>query len=249
MSNKNKYHFGDFTEKNYKKLVKIAKKNYQFATYQNYKDFDNFIIWRHDVDSSVHRAKKIAQIDKDEGILSTFFFLLHSEFYNVLEKEIRNLILEIAAIGHHIGIHFDVHFYENLTEKNLKEHLLFEKKIFEELFSQKINVFSFHNPTEKILKWNKETYQGMVNAYNFIFRKDVHYVSDSNGYWRFQRLEDVLTIQRPSRLQVLTHPEWWQQTLMSPFERVKRSIKGRAGKTLAHYEGTLKKFGRENIDW
>ena len=54
------------------------------------------------------------------------------------------------------------------------------------------------------------------------------YVSDSNGYWRFERLPEVLAAGAHERLHVLTHPEWWQEEAMSPRERILRCIAGRA---------------------
>ena len=238
MNDQNKYHFQDFTEKNYRKLLRLAKVYYQFATFQNYRGKEKFLIWRHDVDYSVHRAKKIAEIDRSEGIQSTFFFLIHSEFYNLFEKEIVKCVLAIASMGHQIGLHFDANFYINLTEENLKKYLLYERKLLEGLIAQKISVFSFHNPTKMVLKMEKANYQGLINVYSSFFKKNVFYVSDSNGYWRFQRLEDVIASDKPAKVQVLTHSEWWQEKVMSPFERIKRCIKGRADKNLAHYLAT-----------
>lgn len=248
MKKEDKYHFNDFTEKNYRRLLKIAKKNYIFKDFQNYLDVDSFIIWRHDVDYSVNRAKKIAMIDKEEGIQSTFFFLLHSESYNLLEKEIHNLVLEIIEMGHHIGLHFDVHFYGHLNEFEFKKVLLLERQILEKFFSVKVKAFSFHNPTPKILKLDNEVYQGMKNTYNSFLKKNVDYISDSNGYWRYERLEDVLRLKRPKKLQVLTHPEWWQKEPMSPFKRITRSIEGRLNKTFLKYKDHLKKYQRKNIN-
>ena len=40
------------------------------------------IIWRHDIDMSVHRAYSLAKLERGLGVKSTFFILPHSEFYN-----------------------------------------------------------------------------------------------------------------------------------------------------------------------
>ena len=62
-------------------------------------------------------------------------------------------------------------------------------------------------------------------------------------------MEDVLQEAPDERLQVLTHPEWWQESVMSPKERIWRCIDGRAAGIKKWYEAALKNFGRENVDW
>ena len=72
-------------------------------------------------------------------------------------------------------------------------------------------------------------------------------MSDSNGFWRYRRLEDVLTEAKEERLQVLTHPEWLQDRVMTPRERVQRCIDGRAARVAERYDRYLADCGRPNI--
>jgi hypothetical protein len=151
-------------------------------------------------------------------------------------------------LGHNIGLHFDCHYYDIKNEKELEAKLEFEKDLLEKLFNTKIKVFSFHNTTEEILSYNKDSYCGMINTYNRFFREKTGYCSDSNGYWRFKRLEDELKDTKNKTLQVLTHPAWWQEEILSPKQRIWRCIDGRAEKTKKNYNDTLSSMGRENID-
>lgn len=248
MSNAEKYHYADFTRGNYRQLLKLAKERFSFSSFEDYSKHDNFILWRHDIDFSVHSAYALAKIEAEEGISSTFFIHLHNEFYNAFEKEITELLKEILKLGHRAGLHFDCHFYSIKNEKELEANLKFEKEILEKLLNTDIRVFSFHNTTEEILSYNKDSYSGMINTYNRFFREKVGYCSDSNGYWRFKRLEDELTLGDNMTLQVLTHPAWWQEEILSPKQRIWRSIDGRAEKIKKYYDNTLKRMGRENID-
>ena len=248
ISNAEKYHYADFTRENYRRLLKLAKERFTISNFENYSKHDNFIIWRHDIDFSVHSSYALAKIEAEEGVSSTFFIHLHNEFYNVFEKEITELLGMILKLGHKAGLHFDCHYYGIKNETELEEKLSFEKELLEKLLNTKINVFSFHNTTEEILSYNKDSYSGMINTYNRFFRESVGYCSDSNGYWRFKRLEDELTSGENKTLQVLTHPAWWQEEVLSPKQRIWRSIDGRAEKTKKNYNDTLKSMGRENID-
>ena len=85
MPSKENYHPSDFETKNYRRLLQIAKERFNFRTYTQFSKHEQFILWRHDVDFSVHRAKKLAQIESEERVHSTFFFHMHSEFYNLME--------------------------------------------------------------------------------------------------------------------------------------------------------------------
>jgi hypothetical protein len=51
-------------------------------------------------------AKVLAKIEAGEGIKTTYFFHFHSEFYNVLEKDVVKCIFQIIEYGHNIGFAF-----------------------------------------------------------------------------------------------------------------------------------------------
>jgi hypothetical protein len=86
-----------------------------------------------------------------------------------------------------------------------------------------------------------------VNAYGSYLTQHYGYASDSNGYWRFAPLDEVLVRDNEERLQVLTHPEWWVPEPMSPRERVARAIDGRARRQHARYDEIMKAMRRENV--
>jgi hypothetical protein len=189
------YYYEDFTEKNYRNLLRLCQKNYNFISYNEYANDGKNVLWRHDIDFSVHRAKRLAQIEMEEGVKATYFLHLHSEFYNTLESEVAKCIFEIIGHGHNIGLHFDPAFYSLInTADNLENYLGLEKKLLEKVFEIEINVFSFHNPhIGNWLQVDKEMIAGMVNTYSAYIRGKYAYCSDSNGYWRFKRLEDMLS--------------------------------------------------------
>ena len=242
-----KYHFEDFTESHYKLLLKTAKKNYSFEKFGN-RAKGQHIILRHDVDLSVHRSLSLAKIEKKFNISSTYFFRLRCEFYNIFEKSIVSRINEIIDLGHEIGLHFDLSFYKNKTQSEMLNDLKWEKKILSELLDKEISVFSFHNPDMgSALSIEDYRLSGMINAYAKKFKQSYHYISDSNGYWRYLRLYDLLKKADKKRIQILIHPGWWQKTVMPPRKRVIRCIEERSKCTLETYDAILKKSKRKNI--
>lgn len=249
MNNAERYKFSDFTLDNFRGLLRLAKESYTPRSFTDFSRTERFVLWRHDVDFSIHAALKLATIERQEDVRATYFVHFHNEFYNLLEREVTVRLLEILSMGHGVGLHFDSHFYEIGSEASLDIYLTREKRILEELVGQPVRVFSFHRPSPFTLEFRKWEYSGMINTYAEFFRKEVGYCSDSNGYWRHRRLEDVLRERADERLQVLTHPAWWQETAMSPRERIERCITGRADGTRKIYSAILAASGRPDLDW
>lgn len=183
----------------------------------------------------MHAARRLAEIERDEGVRSTFFVNMHSEFYNVFEREVADCLTAIMEMGHELGVHFDAAFYEVSAESELDDLVAGEASVLADTFRATPTAVAFHNPTPLLLGCKAWSYGGLVNTYSTYFQTEVGYCSDSNGYWRHRRLEDVLVGSSDARLQVLTHPAWWQDEPMSPMARVNRCIDGRAAKTRHKY--------------
>jgi len=248
MTKSEQYHFTDFTRMHYSECIEIAKRNYSFITYSEAKEKDHCVLWRHDVDFSMHVAKKLALIEAEKQVKATYFIYPHCEFYNLFEKEIFLLVKDIQKLGHDIGLHFDSHFYNIKSADQLGEALQKEKRLLESFFETEIKVFSFHNNNEFTMSCEEWEYGGMINTYASFFKEEVDYCSDSHGIWRFSRLYDVLERAERSKLQVLTHPEWWQESPMAPRQRINRCINERAAKNIKYYDNLLVAMQRPNVD-
>jgi len=247
---KTKYWFEDFTEKSYQELLKLGKSSYEFITYSDYERFNRKILWRHDVDFSLHRALALAKIERKEEVNSTYFLHLHSIHYNLLEEELTEIINEIIALDHEIGLHYDPYYYEQVchAKADQLQFIKIEKEYLEQLFDTPINAISIHQPeTNSTLDLTVEKIGDMVNAYSNFIMENYSYCSDSNGYWRFRRLYDVLNEGEDNALQILTHPVWWTPEVMSPRNRVSRCIDGRRDKQTLIYDQLMETLGRDNI--
>lgn len=241
-----KFNQEDFSERNYKKI--LTKINTKTIFYDEIKSNNKFTLWRHDLDFSVHRAYSLAKIEKKFQVKATYFLYLGCFYYNVFDQEIKNLILKILRLGHQLGLHFDATLYNIKSPRELENYLTFEKKILENLFQNEIKVFSFHNPRKEIFKFDNFKYAKMINTSSKYFKKHVGYCSDSNGYWRNKKLTSFLD-EKNDKIQVLTHPGWWQKNPSPPYLKVKRTIFGRAEKLLINYNKNLKKNKRKNIKY
>jgi hypothetical protein len=249
VTNAERYHFADFTRTNYRRLIQLARAQYVFRTFTDYQDGERFVLWRHDVDLSMHAARMLAAIETEERVTATYFLHLHSEFYNLFEKEVFDCVKALAACGHSLGLHFDTSFAGVSDEPELERQIALERRFIEDLLGVPLVAVSFHIASPFTQACRRSSYAGLVNVNSDYLQSRVGYCSDSNGYWRFRRLEDVLRDGQLPRLQVLTHPGLWQDTVMSPRQRVLRCIEGRAEKTRTWYDDILRRNHRENIDW
>ena len=249
IKNVEKFRFSDFTLDHYQEILLTLKRTHTFRSYTDFNRDELFVLNRHDVDFSVKGALKLAEIEHELKVNSTFFFMLHCEYYNLLESQNIDLVKNIAGLGHKIGLHFDAQFYNINDEANLQEKLEFEREILEFFIKEKIEVFSFHNTTDFTMNCKSWNYGGLINTYADYFQSNVKYSSDSNGYWRFDRMMDVIKSNCDKSLQLLTHPVWWTKEIQSPKEKIWNIIESRAKVNKVKYEEILSSFGRENIDW
>lgn len=237
----------EFTLTAYENLLHKAKEHFLFCSYTDYDPDGSFVLWRHDVDLSLEQAARLAAIEKNQNVRATYFIHLHNEFYNALDSNSLKLMRDILNCGHSIGLHFDIWYYGIQSLEQLLYWLKFEKKILENLLHVEIPVFSFHNTNEYSMSFEEISYAGMINTYSAYFKQKVTYCSDSNGYWRFKKLSDVLTDSSVKRLQVLTHPGWWTEGELSPRDKIVSYVNQRRELTLQQYDSALKNFDRENI--
>lgn len=242
------YRFEDFTEEGYCAALAMAKDFWRFVSFGAASSSPH-VLWRHDVDVSPNRALRLAQLEHERGLKATYFFLLHSMFYNCMDYSTRNIMRRIAGYGHDIALHFEIDFYPDIVDvPGLERHIAAETAIIANLADSTPVAVSFHNPTtEQLARYDQASLAGLVNTYGAPLRVGYKYVSDSNGYWRFHRLHDILEERAVPALHVLTHPEWWTPLRSSPRNRIVRAIEGRAARGLEWYDGFLQAQGRLNV--
>ena len=230
----------DFTEAEYRELVRLAAGRYRFARFHEQHE-PPCSLWRHDLDFSVQRALALARIEAEEGARATYFLDLNSGFYNALERANVDAMHAILELGHELGLHFD------LTSGDVEDQLAANRELLEQTFGVQVRAFSVHNP--ELVAWadERDTIAGMVNAYGTAVRESFSYVSDSNGIWRHRRLRDALEAGADERLHVLTHPAWWVPEPLAPRARIQRCIDGRARATARAYDDVLERSGRPNV--
>lgn len=245
MTNREKYKFDDFTYENYKRLIELAKsKGFEFILHK-----DEFVaerkdvIWRHDVEFEPDYALRMALIEHDEGVNATYFFQLHSPYYNVMEPHYRKVFHQIKDLGHCVGLHFDSAYWGITSKDQLNVFIRLDKEYLEKNMGVEIDTFSFHNTTTFTQGCMDDRYGDLINVYSYFFKNNYSYCGDSLGYWRFDRLEDVLNDENVRHLQVLTHDANWNDEVLSPRKRFAKVMNDRAKRLIIGQVEGLHKMG------
>lgn len=234
MTNREKYRFDDFTIDNYRRLIRLAsQKGFEFILHKDkFNPRRKDVIWRHDVEFEPDIALRMAEIEAEANVMASYFFQLHSQYYNLFDPHYREVFNRIKALGHLVGLHFDCRYWGITDESQLDEYLTVDKDYLERSFGVEIDTFSFHNTTPFTQSCLEYRYGGLINVYSSFFKEHYNYCGDSLGYWRFDRLEDVLNDEKVQHLQVLTHDGNWSDEALSPRKRYEKMLYDHANRLL-----------------
>ena len=201
----NQSSYCNFSYYHFHETLDRIKKSFKFSNFQDYSSND--IILRHDVDVSLEAALKIAEIENELGICSTFFILFHAELYNPFSLNSSKIISKLIQMGHKIGLHYhNTFFLENNLEPS--KTITKELELMESHYNTSIKVISSHDP-EINKKISLKLIKDVVDAYSDEFIKNRKYLSDSVQNWREGCLCQNYT--KYKKFQVLIHPIWWTE--------------------------------------
>jgi len=161
------------------------------------------LILRHDIDFDIEYAYQLSKIEDQLGVKSTYFFLMHSKSYNLLDHSHLELIKSIKSRGHQISIHFDPTLYKDIDD-GFKQ----EKILFEQIFEVKIDYVSIHRPSDYFLN-NPNKINGVNHTYHPTYFEKIKYFADSQGEFRYGHPLESEAFKKMKTIQLLTHPIWW----------------------------------------
>jgi hypothetical protein len=208
----------EFTYEHYADILYRSTDEFVPSDFTQAPDSAPRIYFRHDVDVSLKNAVRMAEIESEYGVVSTYFVALNSPYYNLLNDTQLERVRRIAELGHTIGFHIDergryIDPYDSLEEMLESVYEFLSPIIPIE------KVISFHMPSE--YEFTTTTAIGdFVNAYSDRFNNDdsVKYLSDSGRRWREGCFHKHLDSPDHHSYQVLIHPVWWNETHLAPEE-------------------------------
>lgn len=210
-----------FTTAGYGALVSaFAHAGYQAVGLHDLAADRGRLFLRHDVDFNPDFCGPIAETEAGLGCTSTFYFLVTSPFYNLLDPSVREVLKRLSALGHSIGLHFDVTAYAEGTD--LEASAERERGLLATIAEAPVQSISFHRPAPDLVG-RPGLFAGCPHTYEPRFVEAIAYYSDSQGAWRFGHPLDSTAFARRASMQLLTHPIWWCfDTEETPTERLNR---------------------------
>jgi len=225
----------DFTIKKYEELCSVLLKHgyvpftvfsYLSCSCEN-EDFDKVVILRHDVDRKAVNALKMAEVENELGIQSTYYFRYPYTFNSVLVKKVSDL-------GHEVGYHYEV---LSKTKGNYEKAItLFEYELGLCREISDVKTICMHgSPLSRYDNrdlWKKYDFKrfGIIGE-AYLSVKEVSYFSDTGRSWNLKnKLRDFILgddvgnlvavnttdelikfikSRNPKKLYILVHPERW----------------------------------------
>jgi hypothetical protein len=193
-----------FTYKQYRQFLNEINRLGRTQLFKNWKG-DNVFLLRHDVDFDIGLAHKLALIEEEEHVVSTFFILTTCESYNALSKKNLILLREMIGMGHEIGLHFDPSLYDKKLETVLEKEI----DILSFATRNEIKSISLHNPS---IHGQYPIFNGYINAYDPKWFSDDNYISDSMFLFRGKDPYEFLKNINKNMIQILLHPMHYTET-------------------------------------
>jgi len=237
----------DFTLEHYREILAALKERHLTLSFKDASELgrdilklDRFVLMRHDVEFSLTSALRMARLDHEADVRSTFFLLLSSD-YNIFEPEGAAIVQEILDLGHDVGLHYDMTAYEQ-AGTDAAEIARQQIALLESYWSTRVYAMSSHMPMRsgKTLRLS-----GVVDVYDPLYIDEIKYVSDSTQKWR----EGVVTslLEEHDRIHLLTHEYYWSEgghdfdvLLLQEARRKYCELAGRAEANIRRFKQGLK---------
>ena len=226
----------DFTLSRYKDLcAELLDSGYTPLTVYSYlggqkKNNNNnkLVVLRHDIDRKCGNALRMAELEHELGIQSTYYFRVPYTFKP-------DIIRKIKDLGHEVGYHYEVLSKANGDYEKAVE--LFEQELSEFRKITDAKTISMHgSPLSRYDNrdlWKRYDFKefGIVGE-AYLSIKDVNYFSDTGRSWNWKnKMRDfmidnnndkdligvnttdelirLIKSERVKRLYILAHPERW----------------------------------------
>ena len=191
-----------FSYKGLERFFSLLKEKADTLLFSEWDGEAAFLI-RHDVDFDLGLAYRLAKLENQCDVRSTFFVLTSCPTYNILSQTNREILQDMVNMGFEIGLHFDPMVYGDLTDEQFEEKAREEAKMLGIACGQIIKSIALHNPS---IHGRKPRFKTFIDAYDPRYFSDECYISDS--FRRFRGKDPFTFIDRveDGPVQINLHP-------------------------------------------
>ncbi len=164
---------------------------------------------RHDLDVDPGHALRLAGIERELGVRSTFFVQVSCPLYNPFSPPGQEVLARLRRDGHAIGLHVLPEAGTRDQRRKVRRELDLLQAFVPDLLT---DLVSLHRPASYAGALDELVLPpGVEHTYSARWCVPGQYFSDSTGRWRFGSPLDSQAFARRADLHVLTHPVWWTQ--------------------------------------
>lgn len=197
------------------------------------------IVIRHDVELDLAAALITASVEHEFGIVATYFICPTSPFFNILSRNGRRLISQIAALGHQIGVHAEL-----VSGKDLQIALPPIVRLLQHVIPEiRPNLISLHAPGP-LHNIPLGAVPELSTVYSSLCNGTVKYLSDSMGSWPTTQSTNQAILGLDPRIHLLTHPAWWVHEGVMPSDKLDCVLEKLKAEARADIATFLPKFSR-----
>ena len=191
-------------------LADLAEAGYRMRPTEDIGTSEQSVFMRHDVDVHLDDILQFARLEREFGCRSTWFVPVTFNF-NVLHKPNSDVLRQLVAFGHSIGLHYDP-----LVTKT-REDLRRQVRVLENASGFRVRSVTSHKPGS--IESRVDTGEWKVPIHQ-------EYVSDSGRRWRDDRL--MRLVHKQESFMLLTHVEHWLSSQLKLTDHFAHSILPRA---------------------
>lgn len=206
-------------------LGRLADAGYAFAPVVDLlaRPPERTVLLRHDVDLDPPSTLAMAECEAARGIVATYYVPLTVHF-NALDRVNGVAIRRLHALGHHVGLHYDLRTYPE-DPVGRRAHLDWEISVLEGVVGAPVRTISMHQPQVSGRADPFRSLPGLVHPHDPALQDGLVYVSDSARTWRDETLLRAFGDDPPRRLLLLVHPEsWLDASVEDPIEYVEQVL-------------------------
>ena len=179
------------------------------------------LLLRHDIDMSLEDAARMAELEVELDVRATYFFLLRTDFYNILSASGTEQVAGILGRGHRLGLHLDLRAYGDTEDADrIRAACRREVKLLSDWLGYPVDAVSFHRPPTGLLKADGSLTAPLPHTALPRFTREMKYLSESRGCWREGSPLRHEAFRAGRSIQLLTHPLWWDDQAAAPLDRL-----------------------------
>jgi hypothetical protein len=208
-----------FSYTEYKNIIALIRQYLPIVDFKEALSLDKFCVLRHDIEFSIDRALKMALIEKELGVTSTYTVQLRNNTYNALSQKNIQVVKEIRELGHNVGLHQNPPCME---DEELVKYIQKDIETLEHYYGFEVDRFAFHRCRDYSHILGKYIQvSNKINCYDESFfhyfegkkpqKLRVHYLADSNHKWKYGHPIQINYKSSPLKMQLLTHPFSWTE--------------------------------------